>query len=346
MLGNRITANALSSDNGEKLISKALAEIKKEYKISPAEQGEIFKGRYYQADKVGSLITKADQDGRQVILKLQLRPLPFDEGFIIRQIQPQIKTDKIRLPQVYLDQPWRQEKGYGFLIMEDLSAIPNLWSAGFPLSDQEMQNHKKFLQIFFKEVLPLKPFLPEPTQPANEIFTDSFNHFAKIAQASQFQHLDQQKFKEMKTKYFEVLENADFQSLHFTHGHLAGLDIKYDQAHDVFIILANLMWSYRFKYYELAFPIWNNLMHVNTENFSFDNFLQIVKNWCQLFSQDLFDLDLTQTREFWLLLLERAILTCMIDLGASEWLSGEERIKENLLLRWQEFFDWILKNKL
>ena len=347
MLGNRITANALTADEGIELIKKALAEIKEKYKIEPLEKEAIFRGRYYEQNKVGSYLTKAKNvQGQNVILKLQLRPLPFDEGFIIRHIQPQIKTDKIKLPQVLMDDPWNEKNGYGFLVMEDLSAVPNLWAKGFPLSAAEMQNHKKFLQIFFQQVLPIEPFLPKPKLSPKEILKDSFNHFASIAQKSKYQHLEAEKFQDIKNRYFKFLDSYDFIGLHFTHGHLSGGDIKYDEANDSYILLANLLWSYRWQYYELVFPMWNNLMHVDIADFSFDNFLKVVENWCQLFSQDILDHDPTQTKQFWALLLERSVLTCIIDLGASEWPNGQEKIKANLLNCWQEFFYWVLKNKL
>jgi len=347
MLGNRITANALTADEGNELIKKALAEIKELYKIEPLKEEAIFRGRYYAQNKIGSYLAKAkNEKGQNVILKLQLRPLPFDEGLIIRHIQAQLKTDKIRLPQVYLDQAWEEKRGYGFLIMEDLSLLSNLWLKGFPLTNGEMQDHKNFLKIFFHEVLALKPFLAQPKLTGKEILMDSFKHFEEIAKKSQHQHLAPEKLAKLEERYFDFVNNFVFEDLHFTHGHLAGLDIKFDRDKGTYIFLANLLWSYRFKYYELVFPIWNNLMHVNIENFSFPDFLESINKWCELLKDDIFDHDPTQTKQFWALLLERAMLTCMLDLGASEWPENQIKIKENLLNCWQEFFYWILENKL
>ena len=78
--GNRITDNALNSDDGQIIITRALKYIEEKTQWRPLKGEALFKGLYYDQHKVGSYIIRI-KDGKNnlAVLKIQLRPLEFDE---------------------------------------------------------------------------------------------------------------------------------------------------------------------------------------------------------------------------------------------------------------------------
>jgi len=344
--GNLITSQAFAADNANALIKRALGEIHEVYGWQVDDKKPLFSGAYYDSKKVGSYINRAkNKSGKGAVLKLQLRPLEFDEGFIIRYIQKENRSSKIRLPEIILDQAWNEEAGYGFIIFEDLSALPNLWSNGFRVSKKEMDQHKEFLVEFFNRVLPTTPFLDEPQISLREKYIESFEHFYEIASQSDHHHIDDKEAKKFRNLCFQVIEACQFGEMHFTHAHLSGLDIKYDSQKDIFIPLANLYWSYRAQYYEITFPVWVNIMHARDKNFNLDKLLQVVEQWNTLWSVGLYDHDPTDNQQYWFNIFFQAVVTSILDLGAGEWKKGEEKSKKALLEAWKEFVLWLAREK-
>ena len=344
--GNRITDNALTADSGENLITKAIHNIEQntEWHVSDKEKFAGAHGVYYDSKKIGSFFVEVEnKKGVKGVLKLQLRPLPFDEGFIIHFIERQIKSQIIRLLKIYLDNAWNEKDGYGFLIFGDVSHLHNLWKNLPPSKKEDFQNHKIFLKEFLNNILPIEPFIERPKETPLQQAEESFGHFFTIATNSSHKHIEVNEILEYKEKYFNALKNAKFGDLHFTHGHLTGLDVKVDNRQ--FVVLANLYWKWRPKYYELIFPVWNSLMQVRNRDFSFDDFMEIVHHWNELWSTELYDHNPILEQQYWISLLGFAMNTIMLDLGSSEWIDGEKEEKATLLKRWKDFFEWIIENK-
>lgn len=344
--GNRITDNALDADNGEQVIGRALEEIERSLGWRREDQAPLFSGVYYDSQKVGSLIVKVRNDqGQTAVLKLQLKPLPHDEGSIIRQIAAQCKDSSIHPLTIHADEPWESGRGYGYLVFEDLSTLPNLWT--HDVTDaSDRARHKEFLQAFFSKVLPIEPWMPRPSVELKQKAKEAFEHFYTIALKSNHHHVEEAEVQRFAERYFSQLDRTELGDVHFTHGHLSGKDVKFNQTERSFTFLANLYWSWRPEYYELVFPMWVDLMHLREKNLSFASFLKRVQDWCELWHEGIFEHDPTTEKRFWLLLLERSMLTIMLDLGASEWKEGEREEKQALLNCWKEFFDWIEEKKL
>lgn len=343
LIGNRLTDNAFSADDGRDLIKRALAEIERQHGWRPVDQEVIFSGVYYDSSKVGSFITKAtNKNGERAVLKLQLRPLPFDEGFIIRHIQKQIRSQRIRLPILFFDAPWDEQRGYGYLLMEDLSHLPHLWATR--PDEQAFKRHAMFLKEFMHNVLPIAPYLPVPLIAPKEKYRESFEHYHAIAQASRHRHIDSDEIDNMKVAYMAALERVQFEGFHFTHGHLSGHEIHEDHSSDTFILFANLLWSFRPEYYELVFPLWVDLMGIRDTKVSGEYLRARIDRWIQLWS-GIENVDLNEKRTFWFSVLERSMMTVMLDLGASEWKDSENQEKQALLNAWKELFRWIIEVK-
>ena len=341
--GNRITANATQADDGKDLIVRALKYIETKYGYTPIDKSTLFAGVYYDSKKVGSFIIRVQHgDGDTAVLKLQLRSLPFDEGFIIRSLEKELEGDRVRPVKILHDKPWSEDGGFGYLIFEDISHLPNLWKNA-PTILEDRLLHKKFISAFHDSVLPIKQhWVEKPSSNLNEKILEAFKHFQKIARDSSHHHIANTELEPFTQKYFEIIDKQGFDGeIVFTHGHLSGYDVKHDQQNDQFILMANLYWSWRPKNYELVFPIWVDLMQIRDTSLTFSNFLDRVMAWVKIWPEEI-----TKDRNFWLMLLDRSILTIMLDLGASKWKNNEVEQKLALLKSWKTFFSWLVKNKL
>ena len=346
--GNDITDNAINADSGEALITKGILDIERntEWRVVDRERFINDKGVYYDSAKVGSFFVGVANDaGTRAVLKLQLRPLPFDEGLIIRHVSDRNKSKSVRTPIVFLDKAWNKIDGYGFIILEDVSSFPRLWPDVPPHRDENFLNHKKFLIEFLHNVLPIEPMLPKPLIDVVADGRAQFDQYYSIASASKHHHIENDAVLRYKDMYFARLENMLVVDVHFSHAHLTGIDVRVDVKKEEFILLANLYWRWVPTYQELVFPTWNALMHIHNDNLTFKDFLNTVERWNLLWSSGLYDHDPTAQSFYWDGLLKFAMNTIMLDLGASEWKKGDEKSKQALLNCWQEFFLWILKNK-
>lgn len=347
--GNRTTDNALVADEGKDIIPRAFSyiESKTDWHITDRDKFKNATGIYYDSKKIGSVFVEVtDQNETKGVLKIQLRPLTFDEGSIIRHVSPQIKSKRIRLPKIFLDNPWNEKDGYGFIIFEDLSYLPKIWSALPPKAEQDYIQHKDFLKEFIHNVLPIKSFVEKPTESQLELAKESFDHYRDIAQKSSHKHFVAEEIGEFKKRYFEIISPFEFEEMHFTHGHLSGLDVVYDAQKDQYGIMGNLYWKWRPKYWELTFPTWNSLMHIRDKNLTFEIFLARVNRWVKLGVTELYDYDPSTKKQYWVNLLSFTMNTIMLDLGASEWKENETEEKQTLLNCWKEFFSWIIENRL
>ncbi len=342
--GNRITDNALQADNGSALIERAILEIGKQHGWRPLDDQALFAGIYYDRTKVGSFITRVINDrAERAVLKIQLRPLSFDEGFIIRHVQRQITSKHIRLPKIISDEPWDESRGYGYLVMEDASDLPQLWAGHCP-SEQELARHEVFLNEFMHHVLPISPYLSTPEITLKEKYLESLEHFQTIANASSHNHIDYAEIEHMKQVYLRCLERTPLGEFHFTHGHLSGMEIKEDRVNDSFVLFANLLWSFRPNFYEMMFPLWVDLMGIRDTKVHLQDILAHVNRWSDLW-QRVQGVDPRTDQFFWFLILERSMMTVMLDLGASEWSNEERQQKQILLNVWKELFQWLVKEK-
>ncbi len=340
---NRITDNALTADDGRKLIEQALNFIEQKYGWKAAGKKAIFRGLYYDSKKVGSHIVKVSRDAEKAVLKIQLRPLLFDEGNIIRRIESQNRSKLIRLPKIIDDQPWNKNLGFGYLLFEDLSDLPNIWKGAVTDNvDRELQ--AQFIKEFRHQVLPIEPWFDLPVSTAQEYYKKSFEHFRKIAESSKHKHVDVSQINKNKSIYFKIIDGLEFNPFHFTHAHMSGDDVKYDPEKNQFILMANLYWSFRADDYELSFPVWVDIMHIRDKNIILDDVLSRINAWNSAWEQSL-KINLFSHQQYWFNLLEKGATTIILDLGAGEWLVNEIEEKSRLLEIWQELFDWIVKEK-
>ena len=345
-IGNSITKNAIVAGDGKNIVKNALLYLKKKTTWVPAENSTLFKGVYYDSEKLGSYITKAINKNKQKgIIKIQLRPLDFDEGYIMRQIDKHSKSKRIRMPKIISDKAWNEEDGFGYIIFEDLSHLPDVWRKS-PTLKKDRKLHAVFLNEFINKFIPIEPWFQRPEKKLKEIAKKQFFHFSKIARHSNHKHIEWNEIEKMQKAYFEILDRKKLSKLHFTHGHLSGKDIKYDKNKDQFILMANLYWSYRQVYQEISFPVWVDIMHIRDSDYSLDKALKRIESWNSFWQNNIYDHNPIDTEYYWINLLERSMLTTMLDIGSSEWPKQEKAEMQALLNTWKDLFYWIFENKL
>ena len=69
-----------------------------------------------------------------------------------------------------------------------------------------------------------------------------------------------------------------------------------------------------------------------------------IERWIRLW-REIEPVDLNEKQIFWFSMLERSMITVMLDLGSSEWKESEVKEKQALLIAWKELFYWILEEK-
>lgn len=344
-IGNRITDNAFGANDGRDLISRAFKEIHEMQGWRSLDEDAVFSGVYYDSAKVGSYISRViNERGEHAVLKIQLKPLLFDEGLIIRHVEKENRSTRIGFPHVISDEKWNESRGYGYLVFEDASHFPDLWTGRTP-NERDLRLHQDFLREFTNKVLPISPWFPRPDIDPKAKYREAFEHFHRIAETSNHRHIDLKEIDSLRDIYFTYLDRLTFEDFHFTHGHLSGKDIKYDEKHDRFIVFANLYWSYRPRFYEITFPTWVELMHIQDSKVGIEDFQRVVNRWSEI-GMSVYGDDLCEHQQYWFNLLERAITTIMLDLGSSEWKEEEVQNREALLVAWKSLFRWLVKEKM
>lgn len=203
--GNRITDNTFTANDGRELIKKALDYIKDNFEWFPVDNSLLFSGVYYDSKKVGSYIMKVQNKAEELaVLKIQLKPLPFDEAYIIRYIDTYNKSEKIKTPEIISNMEWNEELGFGYLLFKNVSGLDDIWK-NKPTTESDRILHKVFLQEFLNKTLPIKPWFGEPDISLNDAYKKTFEHFEEIASQSTHHHIPNQTVKEYKDIYYQTM---------------------------------------------------------------------------------------------------------------------------------------------
>lgn len=333
--GNRITEKYFDQEDFSVHADRVLKEIAGQTGFTVDR--EIFRGVIFDKNKVGSIIYRGQWKNQPAVLKLQGLKPEVDEAWMIEQFVAQNKSPRIRPPQVYLHQPWSAEHGYGFTISEFVTA-PKIFEMPFA-GDQEIVSFADFYQEYRTRAI-TAPWLPDPVQDSAQFVTDRLDHWLKINNAKK--RLAPIEYEPYVVRFQKiVLPRLSGVPLVFSHGHVTANDIFVSSPGN-YIIMSNLFWSWRPRWYDLAFNVWACLQHIRTPNYTFVDMLRYVDKWRR--SYDLLPVTKTdpQFREHWLaIMLERLIGAIVVDLGAREHGDGLENTSffQLLLKLHQQLFD-------
>lgn len=334
-MANKITEKYFSQGDFSARADEVLARVKEETGFKVSE--EIFRGMIYDWTKVGSLIYRGSLEGRPAALKLQGLKPEVEEIEMIKKFNAQNKSALIRLPEVYLDSPWRSERGYGYIITEYVAAS-KIFEMPFA-SPAAMAEFARFYEEYRTRAL-TKPWL-DPEEPDSlSLVNRRLNNWVKISEAKG--RLTAGDYQE-QVKTFKVLAEKHLPTmpLVFSHGHLSANDI-YRLPDGGFVLFSNLFWSWRPEFYDLAFNLWACQMWLRDVNYTFEKLLDYLGAWLKVYREiPMVKRDPDFDRKINMMLLERTMGAILVDLGAGEFYDAPANWKyfRHLLGLEQKLFD-------
>jgi len=346
---NDITGQYHKQGDFSKREQEVLVEVKKltGFKVDQL----IFKGIIYKSDKIGSLIYRGQYKGKTAVLKLQGVPVQVDEYEITKAFNLYNQSKIIRLPEIYLFQPWLEDKGYSFFISEWVDA-PRIFTMPWATTEQ-MQEYAAFFQEYKTNCL-ANPWLSFPS--INITVKDYL-----LAQASK-RKIICQKVGRIPEKladyiyhtYLEYVNNylpTDLK-MTFCHAHLSANDI-YKISDKEYVLMSNLFWGYRPEWYELAINLWACLISIREHNLQPKQSFDCVQDWLKVYKEiPVVQQDSNFERKFWFLMAERAVGAILADLGVNDEFAKPEMkdITPQLLKMFENLFYMagfeILRNSL
>lgn len=302
---------------------------------------EIARGTIYDQRKVGSLIYRGTWRGKSAVLKLQgLRP-EVDETKMMRCFTVQNQSQCIRVPRPYAHQPWTKARGYGYLITERIEGR-KIFEMPFATSRQ-MREFARFYDEYRRHAVAIPWFKPE-TYDALAFTVRRVDHWRKISESKG--RLALADYAPYLMRYYPIaIAYLPFTSMPFCHGHLSANDI-YRMPDGTYVVLSNLYWSYRPRWYDLAFNIWACLQHIRDPKLPFSAVRRYVERWLRVYRT----IPVTQEdrhfeRNILVLLLERMIGAILVDLGANDVYAQAQNRKyfRHLLGLHQQLFDYFVR---
>jgi len=334
-MSNKITEKFFTQADFSRREKEVLTEVTQETGFQV--EREIFRGFIYDRNKVGSLIYRGTWQGKAAVLKLQgLRP-EVDEEKMIRHFDAQNQSQLVRVPELYTHFSWNEKRGYGYLITEYIDA-PKIYQIPFATSAQ-MQDFAHFYQEYRTSAL-TRSWLEPETLDSLAFTIKRVNHWRKISESKKIlkpkDYLPYLKrFTDLAEKHLKTVKMV------FCHGHLTANDV-FKLADGRFVILSNLLWSYRPECYDLAFNLWACTKDIRDLNYTFKDLLGYVGKWLSVYRQiPVVKKDKDFERKMATAMLERCIGVIVVDLVATEFYQQQKNAKYlyHLLGLHQNLFD-------
>lgn len=334
-MSNKITEKYFIQDDFSQREADVLAQVTAETGF--VVEKEIFRGMIYDKNKVGSLIYKGTLKDEPAVLKLQGLKPEVDEGEIVKHFTAQSKSKLVRVPALYVHKPWTEKRGYGYLITEYLDA-PKIFEMPFASAEQ-MQDFARFYQEYRTSAL-TRSWIESETKDSLAFTVHRVDHWRKISEHKK--RLPLEDYAPYLMRYYPIaVKHLPSIPMVFCHGHLTANDI-YQLGDGSFVVLSNLFWSYRPQWYDLAFNVWNCLMHIRDTSYTFEQLLRYVEEWLAVYRIiPVVQQDKDFERKITALLLERTMGAILVDLGANDYYEKEENKSylQHLLDLHQKLFD-------
>ena len=338
-MSNKIIEKYFTQDDFSQREADVLAQVTAETGF--VVEKEIFRGMIYDKSKVGSLIYKGTLNDKPAVLKLQGLKPEVDEGEIVRRFIDQNQSKLVRVPAFYAHKVWTEERGYGYLITEYLD-VPKIFEMPFASAEQ-MQDFTRFYQEYRTSALTRSWIEPE-TKDSLAFTVRRVDHWRKISEHKK--RLNLEDYTPYLVRYYPLaVKHLPSIPMVFCHGHLTANDI-YHLPDGSFVVLSNLFWSYRPQWYDLAFNIWNCLMHIRDTNYTFEQLLRYVEKWLSAYRDiPVVQQDKDFERKMNILLLERTMGAILVDLGANDFYEQEENkfYFQHLLGLHQQLFNHLVQ---
>ena len=308
-MGNKITEKYFGHNNLAEHGKRVLSEIAAKTKFRPEK--EIFRGQIYDRNKVGSLIYKGVWQNKPAVLKIQGLEPEVDEIDLIGRFNAQNKSKMIRLPRLYSGARWNARNGNGYLLLEYIDA-PRIYKP--PFADKEqIKDFCALYQEYKTKCLPT-PFIGrEPTEQSSLVYTAGrVSHWAKIAQSQG--HLEKTDIKNLEK--FLVLAGRHLPpvEMEFMHGHFTYDDI-FKISDREYVLMSNLFWSYRPRFYDATFHLWAGLKSLRDRAVNVKQAIKYLEAWLREYKKlPVIKADPDFGRKFAIMMADRCIGALLLDI--------------------------------
>jgi hypothetical protein len=296
----------------------------------------LFRGTIYDASRLGSIIYKGKWKGKDAALKIQGLQLPRDEYELIDGFVEQNGSARIRTPHIFKHEPWDENKGYGFLLMEYVADPPVL-----TLPNPSQKEIETFLHFFteLKTRAVTRPWVGQTEHEKSSIRLMRHRVTQWVAIAKERGHFNAESLVPRIQLFNNRLEQTQPEiPMEFMHAHMAGREVHQHHESGQFIMFANLYWGWRPKYYDCAFIVWAIIKNPASPLMNEHEVLECITRWKQIFQNlSWIKNDPTFSKHFDLMMLERLIGTLIIDLEAQEYKNQAD--KQALYSRLVPVFD-------
>ncbi|MBU1132163.1 hypothetical protein KKC32_02875 [Patescibacteria group bacterium] len=292
---------------------------------------EIWRGIIYDKNKVGSLIYSGEYNAKPAILKIQGLKPEIDEIDIFNLFKKNNLSAKIKLPELFAKKKYSRKTGFGYLIMENIPQ-KKIFAPPFA-SEKQIKLFCEFYNEYREKVFAVPWW-------KNSINTEKFilQRLAGWIKISKHKKFWDENLQGIRVKQFRkiIKANSDKIPMVFSRGHLSCNDLYLQK--NKFVLLSNLFWSWRPKYYDLAFNLWACLLKLPAD-YSFEKTILFLEKWITAYrsipwikKQKDFD------EIFYILLLERLLGSLVIDVRAGNQPKSEQKKLFELHLKLFDYF--------
>lgn len=360
---------ALSSSEQAQILAQIAAET------GFVAEREVYRGKIYQPDKITDITFRGKLDAgsrleRPADLKVQFAQPEVEEAEIIRAGQAvgvgvrmwrNLEADKIEpqsslisLPEIYLDKPWDNQVGYGYLVTRDYSSWKPIFSPGL-VDSQDRQNFTSFYDRYHHWYCQ-SHWQVTPTTLGCSAYDWVTGRVERWSDACDKKgRLHWSKYRPYHGKFCRQVESYFYYvPMVWGNRHLTGWDVRVNprRSHSEpdWIITRNLFWGFIPQWYDLVFPIWHNLTQYPL-GWSVDYVQEDVKAWLGSFkvpSSHRFGDGPKDEKTFWALLAERMLGAIMMDDGVDDRFAGPEKAEalQYYVELHQSIFDWAIERFL
>src|SRR3989338_708317 len=256
---NKITEKYFKENNFAPRIREIIQEVSQ--KTGFIVEEDLFSIKIYDKNNIWSQSCRGTWKNAPAVLKIQGLKLEMEEYEIHIGFEKQSRSRMIRLPKMYVYEPWRFEKKYGYMIMEYIEA-PRIFR--MPLAtDQEMDD---FVKVYadYRTNSAYKAWFEPETRDTLHFTCERVDNWRKICESKA--RLPLADYPPYLIRFYPmILRHAINIPMVFSHGHLTANDI-FKLKDGGYVFMSNLLWSYRPQWYDLAFNIWACFLHIRDNN--------------------------------------------------------------------------------
>jgi len=335
-MSNDITGNYFTHSFSKEEATRLLESLAAKLGFIP--EREIFCGKIYDADKVGSLIYAGTWQGKRAVLKLQILELPVAEQNILRSVADVLKGTDLRVPEVYAAEAWDREKGYGYVVFEEVQG-QKIYRPPFATAEEQGDFCQLYETLHGAKPTPLVPQAPLETNGATFTLRRML-HWMQIGEG--YAPLTSEVVEQMGRFTAQAAPLLHGTPMRYMHGHLSMDDIL-RREEGGWVVMSNLFWSYRPMYYDATFHLWAGIKASRDLSLTLETVVAYLEDWCAAYATlpGIAEDPLFRPR-FWVMMAERSLSAQMIDIFAQTYQEKREEHIAHLRGVFAGIFDWSL----